>query len=108
MNVYVTGFPASKKIQAIKGIRAATGLDLKGSKDVADKAAEGERVKVALRDIDAEAVLAEHGVSFERVPNQISLESLMDILAFYPAEMPVGDVIRVLRATDAHTPEVPS
>lgn len=103
MNVYVTGFTANKKILAIKGIRAATGLGLKESKQAADEVEAGQRVKLTLQTLDSEKHLEESGVVFQRVPVTVTLEELVDILGYYPPEMPVGDVVRILRAARAHT-----
>jgi hypothetical protein len=104
VNVYVTGFQTGKKIHAIKGIRAATGLSLKDAKNAADHVEAGHRVKLALHDARAADALTEHGVTFERVPTAVSAAALIDILSYYPRDFTLGAVISVLRAAEAHAP----
>jgi len=104
VNVYVTGFERGKKIRTIKAIRQSTGLDLKASKDVADRVEAGERVEISLAHVDHTQWLDQEGVAYKPVPVEVTLKGLLDILGYYPPEMAVGDVVRVLRAAHAHQP----
>jgi len=104
MNVYVTGFEPGKKIRAIKAIRQSTGLDLKASKNVADRVEAGEHVEIALAHVDHTQWLDQEGVAYKPVPVEVTLKGLLDVLGYYPPEMTVGDVVRVLRAAYTHQP----
>lgn len=96
MNVLVSGFTDGKKIQAIKGIRQATGLSLKDSKDVADRVGSGLPTKITLTNLDHEALLDEHGVKYERVPVELALGDFVELLSRYPRDWTIGGVVDIL------------
>jgi hypothetical protein len=97
MRVIVTGFRPEKKILAIKGIRAATGLGLKEAKDVADRVGVGTEQTIDVYDGGRE-VLDESGVTYRA--SGVPLGEFITALSEYPAGMRVGDLVRVLSVVE--------
>lgn len=89
----VISIDPQKKIQAIKEIRAASGLDLKTAKYVVDDVAAGTQ-----REIEAPANFDWNGyVCAELLPVRVDLADLVEVLAAFPQHQTVGDLVGVLR-----------
>jgi hypothetical protein len=97
MRLIVTGVNPDKKIQAIKGIRAATGLGLKEAKHVADDVVAGTEVTIDVFDGGRDA-LDIGGVTY-RV-SDVPLSAFITLLSQYPAGIRVGDLVRVLSVVE--------
>jgi hypothetical protein len=94
MRISVTGFTDGKKIHAIKGIRAVSGLGLKEAKDVMDDAAAGIATVVEVSPGVGLRALDEHGVTYRKL--SVPLDEFIAALSDYPAGLRVGDLVRVL------------
>jgi hypothetical protein len=102
MKVLITGFTDGKKIQAIKGIRGATGMDLKEAKDIADRVSAGTVTEITI-DRDQLAVLVEHGVVYSKSNVRLALTDLIEALEHYPKHLTVEHLLVVLRPTEEIT-----
>jgi hypothetical protein len=98
MKVLITGFTDGKKIQAIKGIREATGMGLKEAKDIADHVSAGTVTEITI-DRDRLVVLHEHGVVYSKSNVRLALIDLIEALEHYPRHLTVEDLLVVLRPT---------
>jgi hypothetical protein len=101
VNVIVTGYSDGKKIHAIKGIRAVTGLGLKEAKQVADDIDAGRRPEITLVNPEHASELEAMGVAYQMVPVNVPLAAFVDALGAYPRHLTVGDLHEVLRAAVA-------
>jgi hypothetical protein len=98
MKIRITGTTEpDRKIHAIKGIRAATGLSLKDAKYVADGVFAGEPTVVEVLDHASTNVLRAHSLTFELVELVVK-DVVIDALKRMPIWITVGDVLAVLDA----------
>jgi hypothetical protein len=97
VRLQITGYTDQKKIHAIKGVRAVTGLGLKEAKDFVDRVDQGDRPTV---DVDAFAasLLDQHGVTYRAL--SVPLAEFVAALNDYPAGIRVGDLVRVLSVVE--------
>jgi hypothetical protein len=97
MKLQLTGYKDQKKIHAIKGIRAATGLGLKEAKDLADTLDQGTTPTIDVSDFGQQA-LDECGVTYRALT--VPLAEFVAALSDYPAGIRVGDLVRVLSVVE--------
>lgn len=100
----LTGYPEGKMIQAVKGVRAATGLGLKEAKDAVDAVTRDGFYELesgfgySFNDTFLR-ILDEHGVTYEFKRNQTALRDHIDFLTRFPRDMNVGTLLDALAAT---------
>lgn len=95
MRVEILTVDDQKKIQAIKCIRAASGLGLKEAKDLADDVASGrpQFVEVTRNGLVA---LDEGYLTYRQAIPDITTADFVEVLSRYPRNLNVGDVLDVL------------
>lgn len=94
--IVITGV-GEKKIQAIKELRALTGLGLREAKGIIDSAADGFKAAV---EVPSGADLAGLRAYVDIEPYKIAISpaDLADVLEAYPADISVGGLRAILRA----------
>lgn len=98
MRVKITGTTdPERKIHAIKGLRAATGLGLRDAKYIIDDVFSGVATVVEVPNLDATNTLREYNLVFELF-EPIVKDAVINALARMPLHLTVADVLAVLGA----------
>lgn len=96
MKIVITGYTDGKKIQAIKGLRGATGLGLKEAKDIIDEVGAGTPMQVVLPFDHDRRQLDEYGVVYQSAEVRISNGDLAEVLGRFRPDLTVADLVAVL------------
>lgn len=110
ITITVTGLTAlgtQKRIEGIKRLRAATGLDLKGTKSISDDVRDGVPRTVPVYDTDLDALrdyfyLREHAPTTESITPLAGNAKVVMVVAFVPTARQ-NEVVGVLNAMGIDT-----
>lgn len=98
MRVVLERVNEQKKIQAIKCLRAATGMGLKDAKNVIDEVAAGRECVVELSSAPRlDALVADGYISFRVARPPFEIDAFVEVLSRFPSETRVGDLVATLR-----------
>jgi hypothetical protein len=95
--IVLTGIGDAAPIQAIKDLRAVTGLGLKEAREIVNRVRAGEPFLLPIDDVSRLRGAA--ALRFEVRHDPVSMRGLIDALGMYSPSMQVGELLCTLEVT---------